>query len=241
MECRGVWRLWNGEPGFHAIGAGAAGGGFQLVGLSSCRRCAFRAAYGRSDTRPVPGARSNRVCDERNCDDHEYVHRRHCWNSSVAGGVNRPDGWIWVFADCLARTQTRPSETRARAVGRRDVGICGVALHLSSNHVTGEDTWWMELAGHHASLPLALLILYQDFRFALADIFLKRALAFILLAGLIFGMFVFGVTPLLAANPASQRSTAVLLALWVSTALAYPFLRRAAAFFVDKIIMTRVD
>src|SRR5262245_16465607 len=32
--------------------------------------------------------------------------------------------------------------------------------------------WWLELAGHHASLPLAMLILYQDYRFALADIFL---------------------------------------------------------------------
>jgi signal transduction histidine kinase len=115
------------------------------------------------------------------------------------------------------------------------------ALHLSTNHAPGEDPWWLELAGHHASLPLALLILYQDFRFALADIFLKRALAFILLAGLIFAMFAFGVTPLMSANPASERSTAVLLALWVSTALAYPLLRRGAALFVDKVVLTRVD
>jgi two-component system, LytTR family, sensor kinase len=115
------------------------------------------------------------------------------------------------------------------------------ALHLSTNHAPGEDPWWLQLAGHHASLPLALLILYQDFRFALADIFLKRALAFILLAGLIFGIFVFAVTPLTAANPTSERSTAILLALWVSTALAYPLLRRGAALFVDKIVLTRVD
>src|SRR5438093_3069482 len=74
------------------------------------------------------------------------------------------------------------------------------ALHLSTNHGPGEDPWWLELAGHHASLPLAFLILYQDFRFALADIFLKRALAFTLLAGLIFAMFVFGVNPLMAAG-----------------------------------------
>jgi hypothetical protein len=51
---------------------------------------------------------------------------------------------------------------------------------------------WLQLVGHHASLPLALLILYQDFRFALADIFLKRAFAFILLAGLTFAVFAFG-------------------------------------------------
>ena len=115
------------------------------------------------------------------------------------------------------------------------------ALHLSTNHGLGEDPWWLELAGHHASLPLALLILYQDFRFALADIFLKRALAFILLAGLVFAVFIFGVTPFMAADPGSERSTAVLLALWVSTSLAYPTLRRGAAFFVDKIVLTRVD
>src|SRR5882762_6295350 len=85
------------------------------------------------------------------------------------------------------------------------------ALHLSTNHGLGEDPWWLELVGHHASLPLALLILYQDFRFALADIFLKRALAFTLLAGLIFGIFVFGVMPVMAAGPMNERTTALLL------------------------------
>src|SRR5436309_1176391 len=153
-------------------------------------------------------------------------------------GLTAGFGFLLVALLVLTRGQVK----RGRVLSVVGMSVFAVsALHLSSNHVTGEDTWWMELAGHHASLPLALLILYQDFRFALADIFLKRALAFILLAGLIFGMFVFGVTPLLAANPASERSTAVLLALWVSTALAYPFLRRAAALFVDKIVLTRVD
>src|SRR3989454_1431353 len=153
-------------------------------------------------------------------------------------GLTAGFGFLLVALLVLTRGQVK----RGRVLSVVAMSVFAVsALHLSSNHVTGEDTWWMELAGHHASLPLALLILYQDFRFALADIFLKRALAFILLAGLIFGMFVFGVTPLLAVNRASERSTAVLLALWVSTALAYPILRRAAALFVDKIILTRVD
>ena len=153
-------------------------------------------------------------------------------------GLTAGFGFLLIALLVLTRGQVK----RGRVLSVVAMSVFAVsALHLSGNHVTGEDTWWMELAGHHASLPLALLILYQDFRFALADIFLKRALAFILLAGLIFGMFVFGVTPLLAANPASERSTAVLLALWVSTALAYPFLRRAAALFVDKIVLTRVD
>jgi signal transduction histidine kinase len=114
------------------------------------------------------------------------------------------------------------------------------ALHLSY-HEAGDDPWWLQLLGHHASLPLALLILYQDFRFALADIFLKRALAFILLAGLTFGIFVFGVTPLLAANPSSEESTVLLLTMWVATALMYPWLQKGAGWFVDKVILKRTD
>jgi signal transduction histidine kinase len=126
---------------------------------------------------------------------------------------------------------TRGQEGRGRVLWVVGMSVFAVsALHLS-NHQFGEDPWWLQLAGHHASLPLALLILYQDFRFALADIFLKRALAFILLAGLTFGIFVSG----------AERSRALLLAMWVLTALVYPFLRRSAGWFVDKIILKRVD
>jgi hypothetical protein len=113
------------------------------------------------------------------------------------------------------------------------------ALHLSNHE--GVDPWWLQLAGHHASLPLAFVILYQDFRFALADIFLKRALAFILLAGLVFAVFVGGVTPLLSNGGLDPRSIALLLGMWVSTALVYPFLSRNAAWFVDKIVLKRTD
>jgi signal transduction histidine kinase len=114
------------------------------------------------------------------------------------------------------------------------------ALHLSK-HPLGQDPWWLQLAGHHASVPLALLILYQDFRFALADIFLKRALSLLFLVGLIFGLFVLAVFPILAGDPTSERSIAVLLATWGLTALAYPFLRRSAAWLIDTVILKRVD
>src|SRR5205814_4342148 len=121
---------------------------------------------------------------------------------------------------------TRGQRKRGRVLWVVAVAVFAVsALHLSSNHGPGEDPWWLELAGHHASLPLALLILYQDFRFALADIFLKRALAFILLAGLTFGVFEFGVTPLLSGGVVNQRTNAILVTMWVLTALIYPFLR----------------
>jgi signal transduction histidine kinase len=125
----------------------------------------------------------------------------------------------------------RGQEGRGRVLWVVAMSVFAVsALHLS-DHQLGEDPWWLQLAGHHASLPLALLILYQDFRFALADIFLKRALSFILLAGLTFGIFV----------AAMEQSTIVLLAMWIVTALVYPYLRRSAEWFVDKIVLKRVD
>ena len=54
-----------------------------------------------------------------------------------------------------------------------------IALHLAQH--TGGESWSTELVGHHASLPLAFAILLRDYRFALADIFLKRALTLTLL------------------------------------------------------------
>src|SRR5438445_4500464 len=59
------------------------------------------------------------------------------------------------------------------------------ALHLSHFH-QGDASWPAELVGHHASLPLAVAILYQDYPFALADLFLKRALALLAIVGLAF-------------------------------------------------------
>src|SRR6266403_1041947 len=59
------------------------------------------------------------------------------------------------------------------------------ALHLSQFH-RGEASWPVELVGHHASLPLAFAILYQDYPFALADLFLKRALSLLAIVTLAF-------------------------------------------------------
>jgi two-component system, LytTR family, sensor kinase len=136
---------------------------------------------------------------------------------------------------------TRGQQGRGRVLWFVAMSVFAVsALHLS-NPEFGQDPWWLQLAGHHASLPLALLILYQDFRFAFADIFLKRALSFIFLAALIFGIFAFGVMPVLIGNPTSERSIALLLTMWVVTALIYPILRRSAESLIDRVVLKRVD
>ena len=79
------------------------------------------------------------------------------------------------------------------------------ALHLSSQKE--ENSWLVELVAHQSSLPLALAILLQDYRFAFADLFLKRALSLLLLASLAFGLYVFAAVPL---SRGTKRTTAMM-------------------------------
>lgn len=126
------------------------------------------------------------------------------------------------------------------------------ALHLS-RHAGGadQDPWPMELIGHHASLPLVLAILYQDYRFAFADLFLKRALSLLVLIGLVSLLYATLAAPLVDPHAIAIRrslngsshlfSTEALLALWIATALAYPFIQRRMYRFVDRVILRRGD
>ena len=117
------------------------------------------------------------------------------------------------------------------------------ALHLSGE--TEENSWFVELIAHQSSLPLALAILYQNYRFAFADLFLKRAFSLILLAAVAFGLYVFVAAPLLHYHETHDRNDAqaisLLLTLWMATALIYPGLHRFAVWLVDKIVLHRAD
>ena len=117
------------------------------------------------------------------------------------------------------------------------------AFHLSQH--SGNESVWVALLGHHASLPLAVAILYQDYRFALVDTFLKRALSLVAVVALAFGLYVTVGARLLALLDASgtldARAVAGLVGLWVVTALAYPLIRDLVGWFVDTIVLQRVD
>ena len=66
---------------------------------------------------------------------------------------------------------------RNHAAGSRLAGAMGLFLfaisflHFGSEHASG--AWSQEFALHHAGLPLALLVLLQDYRFLLLDAFLR--------------------------------------------------------------------
>jgi two-component system LytT family sensor kinase len=117
------------------------------------------------------------------------------------------------------------------------------ALHLSHLH-PGDAAWPVELVGHHASLPLAFAILYQDYPFALADLFLKRALALLAIVTVAFAAIAtFGLESVAFARfvEADPRQVSILVTLWVATALLYPAVRNVTAWFVDSIVLHRPD
>jgi len=69
------------------------------------------------------------------------------------------------------------------------VAIFAISAWHLGQHRPGHEGWSAVVLGHHASIPLALAILWLDFRFALADIFLKRALALLVLVAGVVGIY----------------------------------------------------
>ncbi len=131
--------------------------------------------------------------------------------------------------------------TRAQANGQRVLWVLALALfavsasHLGRFHASG-DGWAVELIGHHAAIPLAFAILYQDYRFALADLFLKRALTLIALVAVAFAGY-----SLATLLPAGPLAASILMALWVATSLISPWLHRRIVRFVDQSLLGRMD
>ena len=138
-----------------------------------------------------------------------------------------------ILAPALALTTRRQGYDR-RAMWMMALTVFAVsALHLGSPHGNGE-SWALELVGHHASIPLAFAILYEDYRFALADLFLKQALTLVALVTLVFAV------ASVVMPPAASHS-GLLLALWIGTALLFPLLRRVVNAFVDRFVLRRAD
>jgi two-component system LytT family sensor kinase len=147
--------------------------------------------------------------------------------------------FVALVLPLAAATRGQPGSRRALWVTALAVFAVS-ALHLSQH--SGNPSWPVELLGHHASLPLALAILYQDYPFALADLFLKRALALLAVVSIAFvAVATFGDNSAAFAQfiEHDPRQFALLITLWVATALLYPFMRRATAWFVDAIILRR--
>jgi len=174
---------------------------------------------------------------------------QHLYAASISAPVPAPLGmrlltytFVALVIPLVAITRGRPGAGRALwAAALATFAVS--ALHLSQLH-RGEASWPVELVGHHASVPLAFAILYQDYRFALADLFLKRALALLAIVSVAFAAIAtFGVRSTAFARfvQADPQQLTILVTLWVATALMYPLLRRGTTWFVDAVVLHRPD
>jgi hypothetical protein len=181
----------------------------------------------------------------------------HCVDA-VRGETPSPSGLLLltvtyaVLLGILAVTERRRAGFQRTIVAVALAAFAVSALHLSrqAGHMD-QGSWLVELVGHHASLPLALAILYQDYRFAFADVFLKRALALLALVIGVSLLYAELVAPLVdphaivARNALDEGShlvtTSVLLSLWIATALAFPIIQRRIHRFVDRVVLRRAD
>lgn len=151
----------------------------------------------------------------------------------------------FILISLVLLLSTRGQAGRQRTFWISALAVFAVsALHLSY-HDGGYSPWWTELLGHHASLPLVLAILYQDYRFALADIFLKRALLLIALVMLASALYLTVAAPLLSRWDGrvhtEPREVALFLGLSIAVALFYPWVRWLARRFVDRTVLRRAD
>ena len=171
----------------------------------------------------------------------------HLAAAARGGVVPSADGMRLLTYAFVALVFPLAAETRGQPGSRRALWVTALAvfavsaLHLSQLH-SASPSWPVELLGHHASLPLALAILYQDYPFALADLFLKRALALLVVVSIAFvAVATFGDSSAAFAQfiERDPRQFALLITLWVATALLYPWMRAATAWFVDTILLRR--
>jgi two-component system LytT family sensor kinase len=133
---------------------------------------------------------------------------------------------------------TRGQDNSRRALWTAALAIFAIsALHLGRFHGANE-SWAAELLGHHASIPLAFAMLYRDYRFALADMFLRHALTLLVLVAAVIATYA-ALEPSLAAG--SQGAVMLLVGAWIATALVFPILRRLVTRFVDRVILSRAN
>lgn len=129
--------------------------------------------------------------------------------------------------------------TTSRLVGTMSLFLLAMSfVHLGGGHVT--QVWSRELAFHHAAIPLALLVLLQDYRFVLLDAFL-RFLANVLLAALFTFSVVAAWTHDLLPRGSTPFDQALLLAGACLLLILFAMLRGRVQSLLTRLVFRRPD
>lgn len=232
-----VWNL--GELGDYVLSrTGSTGPESWLSGLSFTALATLAAVVVHSVARDVRGGRSL-IGVAYGCSAAAIVLQLR----TLALGDQQPSALAFTILTVAFGALVVPLAvlTRSQTNGKRALWMLALALFaVSANHLghfhDDAGGWMAELVGHHAVLPLAFAILYQEYRFALADLFLKQALTLLAVVALAMSLYA-----TVSAVPPGPFAVALLLACWVLTAVLYPALRRAVTSFVDAILLGRRD
>ena len=173
----------------------------------------------------------------------------HAWDAAETGAVpsrvallTLTGGYLALLPVLALRLRRRPGG-RAPFVAAALAAFAVTALHL--RHHANSESLAIHLLGDHASLPLALVVLYQDYRVAFADLFLKRALAALVLVAYAVTAYLLVVVPFAAPrvviNPGDPLGIALLALVFGGALTVAPRVRRAASALVDHVILGRPD
>jgi hypothetical protein len=138
------------------------------------------------------------------------------------------------------------AQGRARGAGMRALGAMGLFLfamsflHFGAAH--GPEAWGHELIFHHAGIPLALIVLLQDHRFLLLDVFIRFLGGALLAGAAAAGVLALaqgaGVVTFEAADGFSQAALIAALAL---AFLAFPYVVTRLRLWIESAAFPRGD
>jgi len=117
-------------------------------------------------------------------------------------------------------------------------------LAISFSHFGGDHShqnWSLEFALHHASLPLALFVLLQDYRFLLLDAFLRLIVNGALAAGLLLGCLGFAQSAWFHGWMGDPFRAGILFVMACVVLSFYVELRIRAQQFLTRVIFLRTD
>lgn len=155
------------------------------------------------------------------------------WHTAIS------NSWSWVTVAGYALLMGLLVVYLWRGVPvRRTITVLGIVIFaVSAGHLVyvgrggAPVPVWIEMIVHYAPIPLVAWLLYQQYRFALADVFLKRTIGLLALVVMVSGAY------LLSKTIDTKLAT---IGLWLVSVLLYPTVQSSINRLVDRGLLRRM-